>query len=203
MGYSQTQKRKNHERIVRTAAKRFREKGLAGVGIADLMKEVGLTVGGFYKHFDSRDDLVVEALRSVFGTWRRQPDAAASGGPPLTYAKLVDDYLSEEHRDHPGTGCAIGALAGDIARSSKRTRALLTEEIRNGFQLIADLTAGKDQGPARSGAILTLSALVGAIGLSRAVSDEALSREILKSVGELLKKEAPERLAVGGWRGRE
>ena len=107
MGHSQTQKTKNHERIVRIAAKRLREKGLEGVGIADLMNEVGLTVGGFYKHFDSRDDLVTEALRSAFGTWRRQADAAASGGPPMTYAKLVDDYLSEAHRDHPGTGCAI------------------------------------------------------------------------------------------------
>ena len=193
MGHSQTQKRKNHERIVRTAAKRFRQKGLEGVGIADLMKEVGLTVGGFYKHFDSRDDLVVEALRSALGTWRRQAEAAASGGPPpLTYTKLVDDYLSEAHRDHPGTGCPIGALAGEIARRGKRTRALFTEEIRNAFGLIADLTPGKDQGPARSRAILTLSALVGAIGLSRAISDEALSREILKTVGELLKKEARE-----------
>jgi TetR/AcrR family transcriptional repressor of nem operon len=192
MGHSQTEKRKNHERIVRTASKRFREKGLEGVGIADLMKEVGLTVGGFYKHFDSRDDLVVEALRSALGTWRRQAEAAASGGPPLTYTKLVDDYLSEAHRDHPGTGCPIGALAGEIARRGKRTRALFTEEIRNDFRLIADLTPGKDQGPARSRAILTLSALVGAIGLSRAISDEALSREILKTVGELLKKEARE-----------
>jgi TetR/AcrR family transcriptional regulator, transcriptional repressor for nem operon len=192
MGHSQTEKRKNHERIVRTASKRFREKGLEGVGIADLMKEVGLTVGGFYKHFDSRDDLVVEALRSALGTWRRQAEAAASGGPPLTYTKLVDDYLSEAHRDHPGTGCPIGALAGEIARRGKRTRALFTEEIRNAFRLIADLTPGKDQGPARSRAILTLSALVGAIGLSRAISDEALSREILKTVGEVLKKEARE-----------
>src|SRR5258708_25604736 len=143
MGYSQTKKRKNHERIVRTAAKRLREKGLAGVGIADLMKEVGLTVGGFYKHFDSREDLVVEALRSVFGTWRRQPDAAASGGPPLTYAKLVDDYLGEEHRDHPGTGCSIGALAGDIARSSSPTRARRTDGLPNGVTLIAVCTAGQ------------------------------------------------------------
>jgi TetR/AcrR family transcriptional regulator, transcriptional repressor for nem operon len=192
MGHSQTQKTKNHERIVRIASKRFREKGLEGVGIADLMKEVGLTVGGFYKHFDSRDDLVVEALRSAFGTWRRPSDAATSGGLPLSYATLVDDYLSEAHRDHPGSGCAISALAGEIARSGKRTRALLTEEIRKAFQLIADLIPGKDEGRARSGAILTLSALVGAIGLSRAVSDEAVSREILKTVGELLKKEARE-----------
>src|SRR5258707_13931244 len=117
MGHSQHQKIKTHERIVRTAAKRFREKGIEGVAIADLMKEVGLTVGGFYKHFDSRDDLVAEALRSALGTWRRQADLAASGAPPLTYAKLVDDYLSEGHRDHPGTPYAVGALAGVLTRS--------------------------------------------------------------------------------------
>jgi TetR/AcrR family transcriptional regulator, transcriptional repressor for nem operon len=192
MGHSQTQKKKNHERIVRTASKRFREKGLEAVGIADLMQEIGLTVGGFYKHFDSRDDLVVEALRYALSTRRRQAAAAASGGPPLTYAKLVEDYLSEEHRDHPGSGCVISALAGDIARSGKRTRAVLTEEIRNALQLIADLTPGKVEEPTRSTAILTLSALVGAVGLARAVSDEALSREILQSVGELLKRELGE-----------
>jgi TetR/AcrR family transcriptional repressor of nem operon len=83
-------------------------------------------------------------------------------------------------------------LAGEIGRSSKRTRALSTEEIRNAFQLIVALTPGKDEGSARSAAILTLSALVGAIGLSRAVSDGALSRDILKTVGELLKKKACE-----------
>jgi len=129
---------------------------------------------------------------SAFGTWRRQSTAVASVRPPLSYAKLVDDYLSEAHRNHPGSGCAISALAGEIARSSKRTRALLTEEIRNAFQLIADLTPSKDNGSARSAAILTLSALVGAIELSRAVSDEALSREILKTVGALLKKKVCE-----------
>ena len=192
MGHSQTQKTKNNERIVRTASKRFREKGLAGVGIADLMKEVGLTVGGFYKHFDSREDLVVEALRFALGSLGRQAEAAASGGPPLIYAKVVDDYLSEGHRDHPGTGCPVGALTGEVARSHKRTRALLTEEIRKNFQLIGDLIPGNDEGRARSRAILTYSALVGAIGLARAVSDEALSREILKTVSELLKKDACE-----------
>jgi TetR/AcrR family transcriptional regulator, transcriptional repressor for nem operon len=192
MGHSQIQKTKNHQRIVRTAAKRFREKGLAGVGIADLMQEVGLTVGGFYRHFDSRDDLVVEALRYALDARRGQVDAAPSDGPSPTYAKLVDDYLSEKHRDHPGSGCVISALAAEIARSGKRTRALLTEEIQRAIRSIVDLTPGKDEGPARSAAILTLSALVGAIALSRAVSDEGLSREILKSVGELLKKNASE-----------
>ena len=75
------------------------------------MKEAGLTVGGFYKHFDSRDAVVIEALGSAFGSWKRRIDAAASGGTPLSYESLIDDYLNEAHRDNPGTGCAFGALA--------------------------------------------------------------------------------------------
>jgi len=188
MGHSRAEKERTHKRIVKIAAKRFREKGLAGFGIADLMKEAGLTVGGFYKHFDSRDDLVAEAVSSAFGTWKRQLDAAASGGPPLTYAKLIDDYLNEAHRDSPGTGCAFSALAPEIARSDKRTRALASKQIENDIQLIAGLLPAKDKRAARSRAILTFSALVGAMSLARAVSDESLSREVLKTVAELLKK---------------
>ena len=187
MGHSKAQKARTHKRIVAIASKRFREKGLAGFGIAELMKEAGLTVGGFYKHFDSRDDLVAEAINSAFGGWKRRVDAANSGGPPVSYEDLVGDYLSEAHRNNPGTGCAFSALAPEIARSDERTRALASEQVRNDIQLIAGLLPAKDKRMARSRAILAFSALVGAMSLARAVSDVALSREILAAVTELLK----------------
>jgi TetR/AcrR family transcriptional regulator, transcriptional repressor for nem operon len=190
MGHSKAEKAETHKRIVKIASKRFREDGLAGVGIAELMKEAGLTVGGFYKHFGSRDDLVAEAVSSAFGGWKRRVDAAASGGPPVSYAKLIDDYLSETHRNNPGTGCAFSALAAEIARSDKRTRALASEQIRNDLQLLTGLVPGKDKRAARSKAILTMSALVGAMALARAVSDEELSLEILRTVAELLRSPA-------------
>ena len=190
MGYSKAQKAKTHERIVKLASKRFREEGLAGIGIAELMKEAGLTVGGFYKHFDSRDDLVAEAVSSAFGGWKRRVEAEKSGGAPLSYEKLIDEYLNEAHRDNPGTGCAFSALAPEIARSDKRTRALASEQVRNDIQLIAALHPAKEKRTARSRAILTFSALVGAMSLARAVSNEALSREILNTVAELLKDSA-------------
>src|SRR6202011_5209068 len=190
MGYSKAQKARTHKRIVKLASKRFREEGLAGIGIAELMKEAGLTVGGFYKHFDSRDDLVAEAVNSAFGGWKRRVDAAKSGGPPVSYEKLIDDYLSEAHRDNPGAGCAFSALAPEIARSDKRTRAVASEQVRNDIQLITTLLPGRDKRTARSRAILTFSALVGAMSLARAVSDKALSREILKTVADLLKDPA-------------
>jgi len=197
MGYSKAQKKRTHKRIVSIASRRFREKGLAGFGIAELMKEAGLTVGGFYKHFDSRDDLVAEAVTSAFGGWERRLDASKSGGPPVSYEKLIDDYLSEPHRNNPGTGCAFSALAPEIARSDKRTRKLTSEQVRNDIQLIAGLLPEKDKSGARSKAILTFSALVGAMSLVRAVSDEALSREILETVAELLKNSASKHSVPG------
>ncbi|MDQ1387281.1 MAG: TetR/AcrR family transcriptional regulator, transcriptional repressor for nem operon [Acidobacteriaceae bacterium] len=187
-GYSKAQKAKTHERIVKLASKRFREEGLAGIGIAELMKEAGLTVGGFYKHFDSRDHLVCEAVDSAFGGWKRRVEAAKSSASPVSYEKLIDEYLNEAHRDNPGTGCAFSALAPEIARSDTRTRAVTSEQVRNDIQLIATLLPSEDKRTARSQAILTFSALVGAMSLARAVSDEALSREILKTVGEHLKR---------------
>ncbi len=198
MRHSKAEKAKTHKRIVAVASKRFREEGLAGIGIADLMREAGLTVGGFYKHFKSRDELVAEAVASALGVWKHQVEAAASGGPTVTYQSLIDDYLSEAHRNHPGTGCPVSALAGDIARSDKRTRAVVTWQIRDNIALLASLirnTSQKDQGEtdkgtARSQAVLAYCALVGAIGVARAVSDEQLSREILKTVAQLLKSHA-------------
>ena len=190
MGHSRSAKTRTHQRIVGIASKRFREKGLAGIGIADVMKEAGLTVGGFYKHFRSRDDLVAEAVGSALGAWKRRVDAAASGGPPMTYETLVDDYLSEAHRNDPGAGCPYSALAGDMARSGRPTRALVTRQVGGDIRLIANLVHmanQEDKGAARSRAIFTFSALVGAMVLARTVSDEQLSREILKTVAARLK----------------
>ena len=192
MGYSKAQKDRTHRRIVAIASKRFREKGLAGFGIAELMKEAGLTVGGFYKHFDSRDELVAEAVSSAFSDWQRRVDAAAAAGTPVSYAGLVDDYLSEAHRKNPGTGCAYSALAPEIARSDKRTRTLTSEQVRSDLELILGLLPGEDKRAARSKAILTFSALVGAMSLARSVADASLSREILKTVAELLKDSSVE-----------
>jgi TetR/AcrR family transcriptional repressor of nem operon len=95
--------------------------------------------------------------------------------------------LSDVHRKNPGTGCAFSALAAEIARSDKRTRALTSKQVRNDLELLVGLLPSKDKRATRSRAILTFSALVGAMSLARAVSDEVLSREILQTVAGLLK----------------
>ena len=193
MRHSRTEKAKTHERIVAIASKKFREEGLAGIGIADLMKGAGLTVGGFYKHFKSRDALVAEAVGSALDMWKARIDAAAAGGPRFTYGSLVDDYLSEAHRNYPGTGCPVGALAGDLARSDKHTRVVATRKIRDNIELLASLirdTPKTDKDTARSRAVMAYCAMVGAISMARAVSDKELSREILKTVLQRLKNPA-------------
>jgi TetR/AcrR family transcriptional regulator, transcriptional repressor for nem operon len=98
------------------AAKRFRERGLEGIGVADVMKEAGVTVGGFYKHFGSRDELVVEALATAFKDLDVWEEHTAD------MAHLLQNYLTEAHRDAPGTGCAMGALLGDMTRGRGANR---------------------------------------------------------------------------------
>jgi TetR/AcrR family transcriptional repressor of nem operon len=106
---------------------------------------------------------VAEAVSVAFGIWQRQKEAAEAGGQPLSFAKLIDDYLSDVHRKNPGTGGAFSALAPEIARSDRRTRALTSEQVRNDLELIVGLLPGKDKRAVRSRAILTFSALVGAM----------------------------------------
>ena len=98
--------------------------------------------------------------------------------------------MSDVHRKNPGAGCVFSALAPEIARSDKRTRALTSDQVKADLELIVGLLPGKEKRAARSRAILTFSALVGAMSLARAVSDEALSREILKTVADILKHPA-------------
>jgi len=114
----------------------------------------------------------------------------APGSAAALRSPLVDGYLNETNSDHPGVGCAVSALAADLARTSKRTRAVVTQKIRNNIELLATLirgTNGKGGGTARSRAIITYCALVGAIGMARVVSDEELSREMSKTVAQRLK----------------
>jgi TetR/AcrR family transcriptional regulator, transcriptional repressor for nem operon len=174
MGYSKRDKAETHARIVSVAAKRFRELGLEGIGVADVMKEAGVTVGGFYKHFDSRDELVVEALATAFqdlDRWEENTD---------TLTKALKAYLTEEHRDAPGTGCALGALLGDMSRASRSAKAVYTARLKRTLAYVTDHVSQNADSDRRSRAILTISAMLGAINLSRAVSDPNLSREILK-----------------------
>lgn len=189
MGHSKANKEQSHARIVQTAAARFREEGVDGVGVSDLMKEAGLTHGGFYRHFASRDELVAEAVESALSDGSRAVEAVAASkaSRQVVAATLVDAYLSTAHRDSLATSCAVTTLAGDVARSNERARAAYTQQVNAYLDLLANLAAAEKSKGKRAKAIAALSSLVGAVSLSRAVNDEALSREILKAAADELK----------------
>jgi TetR/AcrR family transcriptional regulator, transcriptional repressor for nem operon len=172
---------------VQVAAARFRENGVDGIGVADLMKDAGLTHGGFYRHFDSRDELVAEAVERALREGARAVDAVANiKESPL--AAVVDGYLSTAHRDDLATSCAVTTLAADVARSNDRARSAYTRQVGAYLELLSKLIAGDKPKSRRTKAIAALSTLVGAVSMARAVNDEKLSREILKAAADELKQ---------------
>lgn len=194
MGRSQAAKAETHDRIVQIASEKLRAEGLAGVSLADLMKEAGLTVGGFYKHFEAREDLLAEAVAAGQQSWQARLAAALEAEAPPPLAAMIDRYLSPAHRDAPATGCLAAALASEIARSGPQTRARFTAGLVESFALLtACLKAAGVPGaePAlRARAITLYSTLIGAIGLARAVDDPALSAEIMDSAAAQIKAQA-------------
>lgn len=189
MGKSKAEKAENHERIVRVAAARFREIGVDGIGVADLMKEAGMTHGGFYRHFASREEMVGEAIERALHDGEVAVDAMLNNRQ-ATLAMLVDGYLSAAHRDGLATSCAVTTLASDTARSNERARAAYTKQVGKYLELLVKLIATDDQKSRRGRALAALSTLVGAVSMARAVNDEKLSREILKSAADELKTQS-------------
>ncbi|MGV1757813.1 TetR/AcrR family transcriptional regulator [Rhizobium sp. A22-96] len=187
MGRSQLEKQKTHERIVELAARRLREEGLDGIGVADLMKEAGLTVGGFYKHFASRDELVAEAVQSAVESWRKQQEEKGIDPAHIPLNEYVETYLSETHRDHCGEGCAYAALTADMARSSEAVRTIATEGLRKNFDAMTARMPQPETIDARQKAIIASCLMTGAVGLARVANDETLSSEILETVNQFVK----------------
>ncbi|EJC72946.1 TetR/AcrR family transcriptional regulator [Rhizobium hidalgonense] len=186
MGRSQLEKQKTHEKILEIASKRLREEGLEGIGVADLMKEAGLTVGGFYKHFASRDDLVAEAIQSAFDSWGGKLEAEGVDPAKMTAADVADRYLSAYHRDNPGEGCPFAALTSDISRSGGKARGIATERLERNFDALASKATGANEGERRRKAIMAFAMMAGGVGLARVSSDDGLSAEILETVRDFV-----------------
>jgi TetR/AcrR family transcriptional regulator, transcriptional repressor for nem operon len=183
MGHSKASKANTHARLVEAAAARFKERGVDGISLSDLMKELKLTHGGFYRHFDSRDDLVTEALElALTQTGQTMRERLFDGDKP-DIAALVDFYLSEAHRDGRAGGCTVAALAGDAPRKSAEIQAQFRRQIETILETLSEaLGPGDPADDSRATAILVLSALYGALIVARAVGDSPLSREVLRTV---------------------
>jgi TetR/AcrR family transcriptional regulator, transcriptional repressor for nem operon len=179
MKVSREQAAHNRERVVEAAAQLFRERGFDGIGVADLMKEAGLTHGGFYGHFSSKEDLIAEAseraLAGSLSLWSELADDAS--GDPLS--AVAGAYLNSRHRDDPGAGCVLAALGPDISRQGPAVRRAVTDYVHSTVELLTKLIPGKSKATRRQKAISTYATLVGAMVMARAVDDRALSQEIL------------------------
>ncbi|WJR75434.1 TetR/AcrR family transcriptional regulator [Bradyrhizobium sp. NP1] len=180
MRYSREHKQETHQRIVRKASVRLREKGAHGIGVADLMKEAGLTHGGFYAHFDSREALVIEAFAYAMDRalehWRKITGQAA---PDKRLASIVDSYLTTLHRDNPGQGCAVPALGAEIARESPKTRKAFATKLEEMIEMMADQLPDLPRKAARKQAVATLATMMGTLVLSRIAGNGEFSEEIL------------------------
>lgn len=182
MKVSKQKMAEHREQIITAAAKRFREKGFDGIGVADLMKEVGLTHGGFYGHFGSKEELIglasQRALRETTKKWEKVIEDAPDK-PLEAFAKF---YLSRRHQVHPETGCLFAALGGELLRQPRPVREAVMEEQLIIFDLLSRIVPGKTKAAKRKQAIVVLAGLIGGMILARSMPDAALSEEILETV---------------------
>jgi TetR/AcrR family transcriptional repressor of nem operon len=197
MGHSRASKADTHARLVAAAAARFKERGIDGISLADLMKELELTHGGFYKHFASRDELVTEALDLALAESGQVMRELLFDGAKPNIARFVDFYLSAAHAGGRTGGCAVAALAGDAPRKSADVQAQFRKQIERNLEILVEALrrgsspaegrattaeARTTYAEARGTALLILSALYGALMMARAVGDSPLSREVLRTV---------------------
>jgi TetR/AcrR family transcriptional repressor of nem operon len=188
MPYSAEHTRRTRQRILRTAAHAFRKQGFDGVSIPAVMRQAGLTHGGFYTHFPSKDALIASSFAEGFGESAerllvRRDDASAAE----TLASVIRAYLSRAHRDTPDTGCVVPALTAEVARASSAVRASFTTALRDYARQLALLLPTSESADADQDAeaLALLAGMAGALQLARAVDDPALSDAILRHARRL------------------
>jgi TetR/AcrR family transcriptional repressor of nem operon len=179
MKVSRAQAAANRERIVEVAGKLFRENGFDGIGVADLMKAAGLTHGGFYGHFRSKDDLAAEACSRTMARASERWAALARVSRGAARAEIVKQYLTESHCDGPGNGCLLAALGSDAGRQGRAIRRAFREGLGSLVDILAKLAPGRSRAAKRKQALADIAQMVGAMMLARAVDDRALAKEIL------------------------
>lgn len=180
MRRSREDKARSRERIVEVAAARIRERGTEAPGVAEIMREAGMTHGGFYKHFESRDELVAAALeQAMLEGERRVAEVTTGVADPL--AAFVDWYVSAEHLADPGTGCAVAALGADVGRAAAPLRAVYRAQVERYLGHLEQLLGSRER------ATVALATLVGAITVARALGEPVLAEEILRDVRAALR----------------
>jgi len=180
MRYSADHKHRTRERIVRAAARRFRAKGTEGAGIGDLMRDLRLTHGGFYRHFDSKEALFAEAfeqsLRELGDRVTRVADSAPKGGE---LKALIDTYLDVDHLDDVAGGCPVAALASEVARRPRGTREPFLDALRTHIRRMERYIPAATEAQRREKAIALFTGMAGTLTVARAFTEERDRRAIL------------------------
>ena len=182
MRYPAAQKAETHEKIVDAASRSFRERGSDGLGIAPLMDEIGATVGGFYRHFDSKDDLYVEAMERALkqtADWLIAEVSKAPEGQALSV--IIERYLSMKHLQSVGAGCVLAALAPEIGRQPEPIRKKINAAMQSYMHRLLPFFPGQTEAERRRHFFLLFPAMAGTMMMARALSEPSIQEEILKS----------------------
>ncbi|MGO8916194.1 MAG: TetR/AcrR family transcriptional regulator [Stellaceae bacterium] len=188
MAWARDHKAATHRRIVETAAAALRKRGLNGIGIAELMKEAGLTHGGFYAHFKSKDALIAEVLSLAGGKTRASMSEAAAAAPPgEALIAIADNYLTSRHREHPERGCVVAALGSELAREEGAAKQRLSAGITAALDRLAEAAPEGDDVSRRRQATAAFAAMVGGLILARGVESPDEADRILADVRAFLR----------------
>lgn len=186
-------KERTRERIVRAAARAIRKHGYEGVGVADVMREAGLTHGGFYAHFASRDALLAQAAEQAgVESVEKLSHAVARAKPGEELMALVDSYLDDSHVEAPeqGLGCALAAAGSEVPRQNGEVRRAVSRRIKELIGLVERQSPDWGKSTAHEKAMAIVASMVGALLLARAVGDTQLSKSIRKAARELIRSAA-------------
>lgn len=187
MRYKPEHKAEIHRKIVNDASRRIRAEGLAGAAVSAVMRDTGLTHGGFYKHFGSKDDLLMESLREAFGEMADGLARAAEESQPGTAWKtVVKAYLSAEHCDHAECGCPLAALAPELARADNSMKTQILGELTKYKSRMLPFMPGRRAADKERNFVVIFSAMLGAIAIARILPDAAARARVLASVRDFL-----------------
>jgi len=180
MRYGPEHKTRTRDRIVRNAARKLRAEGLSGPAVAGIMKASGLTVGGFYKHFRSKDELLAEAIAQAFSDSEKLYSSVLTMPREDRWKELVRLYLSPDHCDHPDIGCPVAALAPEIARAKLSVRKRISGVIKQ--HKWVEFMPGASAAERERNFFIILSAMAGALSIARVLTEPADKERVLASV---------------------
>jgi len=186
MRYAEDHKAQTHQRILQEAAARFRRDGIGATGLQPLMKALGLTHGGFYAHFKSKDDLVEKALRCAVD--QLDESRAAKLSADDSAAAFIDMYLAPEHRNEPEKGCPLPTMSSELGQRGQPSE--ITDELIN--RMLSTLEAGISGQHASDKSVMIMSGLVSALTLARSAKDPQLAERILQTTRDQLKQQIAE-----------